>query len=136
MSGPVGGRARIFLYGTLRRGGSRDATRFYDGAEFVAPARARGVLYDFGEYPGLRLDAEAGWVTGEIFEVTPEALAGLDEWEGIDPAASDAGEYRRVRAAVVRADGVAEECWVYEAREGACAGRLVIAAGDWIAHSA
>jgi len=41
------GRERIFLYGTLRRGGSRDARKFYEGAEFVAPARVRGVLHDF-----------------------------------------------------------------------------------------
>jgi gamma-glutamylcyclotransferase (GGCT)/AIG2-like uncharacterized protein YtfP len=130
----MSGGGRIFLYGTLRRGGSRDATRFYDGVEFVAPARVRGVLVDFGEYPGLRLDAAAGWVAGELFDVTPGALAGLDEWEGIDPAAPDAGEYRRVRATVERADGVAEECWIYEARASACAGRPAIPGGDWIAH--
>jgi gamma-glutamylcyclotransferase (GGCT)/AIG2-like uncharacterized protein YtfP len=130
----AGGRERIFLYGTLRRGGSRDATRFYAGAEFVAQARVRGVLHDFGEYPGLRLDAEAGWVRGEIFEVTAEALAGLDEWEGIDPAAPDAGEYRRVSASVRREDDGDETCWVYEIAEARCASRPVIASGDWIAH--
>jgi gamma-glutamylcyclotransferase (GGCT)/AIG2-like uncharacterized protein YtfP len=132
----VAGRERIFLYGTLRRGGSRDATRFYAGAEFVAPARVRGVLHDFGEYPGLRLDAEAGWVRGEIFEVTPEALAGLDAWEGIDPAAPNAGEYRRVRVCVDREDGASEECWIYEARASVCAGRPVIVGGDWIVRRA
>lgn len=132
----MAGRERIFLYGTLRRGGSRDATRFYVGAEFVAAARVRGVLHDFGEYPGLRLGAEAGWVHGEIFEVTAQALAGLDEWEGIDPAAPDAGEYRRVRASVRREDGGDETCWIYEIAEARCAGRPVIASGDWIAHAA
>lgn len=130
------GRERIFLYGTLRRGGSRDATRFYTGAEFVAAARVHGVLHDFGEYPGLRLAAEAGWVRGEIFEVTAEALAGLDEWEGIDPAAPDSGEYRRVRAGVRREDGTDEICWIYEIAEACCEGRPVIASGDWIAHAA
>lgn len=130
----MSGGGRIFLYGTLRRGGSRDATRFYDGAKFVGPARVRGALYDFGEYPGLRLAAEAGWVKGELFDVTPDALAGLDAWEGIDPAAPDAGEYRRVRAMVELADGVAGECWIYEARGSVCAGRPVVPGGDWIAH--
>jgi gamma-glutamylcyclotransferase (GGCT)/AIG2-like uncharacterized protein YtfP len=130
------GSAQIFLYGTLRRGGSRDATRFYTGAKFVAAARMRGVLHDFGEYPGLRIDVQAGWVRGEIFEVTPEVLAGLDAWEGIDPAAPDAGEYRRVRVDVEREDGAREECWVYEIALARCAERPAIASGDWIAHTA
>lgn len=125
---------RIFLYGTLRRGGSRDVRRFYRGAGFVGEARVRGTLYDLGDYPGLRLDEGGGWVAGELFDVAPETLARLDEWEMIDPAAPDAGEYRRVRLVAERPGGVPEECWGYEIAREKCIGRPVIASGDWLAH--
>ncbi|MDD5199749.1 MAG: gamma-glutamylcyclotransferase [Terrimicrobiaceae bacterium] len=125
---------RIFLYGTLRRGGSRDALAHYDGAEFVAPARVRGVLHDFVDYPGLLLDPAADWVRGELFDVTPGALAGLDEWEGIDPREPATCGYRRVRVQAHRDDGAMETCWVYEIAADRCAGRPVIASGDWLAR--
>ena len=73
---------------------------------------------------------------GDLFDVTPAALVRLDEWEGIDPAAPDAGEYRRVRATVFRAAGPGEACWIYEVAEGRTAGRPVIASGDWLAREA
>jgi gamma-glutamylcyclotransferase (GGCT)/AIG2-like uncharacterized protein YtfP len=100
--------------------------------EFVASARVRGTLYDFGPYPGLRLDPAAGWVRGEIFEVTAEAMAGLDDWEGIDPAAPEAGEYRRVRVTAERDNGGEESCWAYEVAAARCADGMVIASGDWL----
>jgi gamma-glutamylcyclotransferase (GGCT)/AIG2-like uncharacterized protein YtfP len=130
------GRERIFLYGTLRRGGTRDVERFYGGAEFVACARVRGVLHDFVDYPGLRLSADADWVRGELFDVTAETLAGLDEWEGIDPAAHEQSDYRRLRLLAERDDGVLEECWGYEVVAEKIEGRPVIASGDWITHVA
>jgi gamma-glutamylcyclotransferase (GGCT)/AIG2-like uncharacterized protein YtfP len=107
----------------------------YAGVEFVASARVRGTLYDFGAYPGLRLDPAAGWVHGEIFEVTAAALAGLDDWEGIDPAAPEAGEYLRVRVTVERDDGTKESCWVYEMVDAKCASGVVIESGDWLARA-
>ncbi|MGH8048384.1 MAG: gamma-glutamylcyclotransferase family protein [Chthoniobacterales bacterium] len=128
------GTERIFLYGTLRRGGTRDVLRHYGGAEFIGEARVRGVLHDFLDYPGLRLSADDVWVRGELFAVTAETLARLDEWEGIDPATPDDGDYRRVRL-IVELDGAPQECWGYEARLEKVADRPVIESGDWIAHS-
>ena len=125
------GPERIFLYGTLRRGGTRDVLRHYEGAVFVGPARVRGVLHDLGDYPGLRLADDDGWVLGESFDVSARALALLDEWEGI----GETDEYRRVRLSVVRDDAV-EICWGYEAAAWKCAGRPVIPSGDWLAHAA
>lgn len=131
---PGEGAERIFLYGTLRRGASRDVTRFYRGVRFVTAARVRGRLHDFGEYPGLRLDEAAGWVVGETFEVTPEALAALDEWEGIPPETTNGAEYRRLRAEVETEGGGSTECWLYEASAERCAGASVIPSGDWLAR--
>jgi gamma-glutamylcyclotransferase (GGCT)/AIG2-like uncharacterized protein YtfP len=125
-------RERIFLYGTLRRGGMRDVLEFYDGVEFVAPAEVRGFLYDLGDYPGLRLSESGGWVKGELFDATPEALRQLDEWEGIDSERTEPAEYRRVRTIVRREGGASETVWIYEIDALRCEGRAVMASGDWL----
>jgi gamma-glutamylcyclotransferase (GGCT)/AIG2-like uncharacterized protein YtfP len=125
---------RIFVYGTLRRGGSRDVLRHYEGVSFVITAQVRGVLYDLGEYPGMRLKSSAGWIRGEIFDIHAAGMAALDDWEGIDPRAPGEGSYRRVRALVERDDGVPEVCWSYEISKQRCVDMPIIHSGDWIEH--
>jgi gamma-glutamylaminecyclotransferase len=75
----------VFVYGTLKRGGSNHA--LLAGQTFVGPARlAPGfALYSLGEYPGLVADpASPHRVTGEIWAVDAAGLAALDELEGLD----------------------------------------------------
>lgn len=129
------GRAeRVFVYGTLRRGASREAGVYYSGVSWFATGRIRGWLHDLGAYPGLRLDEEGDWVTGEILEVTPEALRSLDEWEGIPQGTTEGGEYRRVWTHVEREDGDLTGCWVYEVSADHCAGAPILSSGDWLAR--
>ncbi len=130
------GGERIFVYGTLRRGGTRDMLRFYDDVKFVSAASVRGWLYDLGAYPGLRCDEAADAIAGDVFEVSPRTLAQLDEWEMIDQSAPDAGEYRRVRVVAALVGAGVESCWGYEISADRCEGRPMIASGDWIAHAA
>ena len=81
----------LFLYGTLKRGGSNHG--YLRGQRFVGVARteARYRLYDLGGYPGLvEVEAEGLSITGEIWEVDAEGLARLDELEDIE-----GGEYAR-----------------------------------------
>ena len=89
----------VFVYGTLRRGGS-NAFRM-DGAEFVGAGKAGGALYVISWYPGLVLDPEAGQVRGEVFRVGPEQLAALDEFEGLAAGEMEGSEYRRVKTEVI-----------------------------------
>lgn len=76
----------IFVYGTLKRGDVRAGA--LAGAKFLGEAHTepRYRLYDCGEYPAL-IGAAAGEegvaVEGEVYEVTPECLARLDEVEGV-----------------------------------------------------
>ncbi len=128
-------RVRLFVYGTLRRGGSRDATVHYEGVRFLASAGVRGRLHDLGDYPGLRLDPGAAWVRGEIFDVTAAALARLDEWEGIGASGSSSGEYRRVKTEAHRDDGGRQTVWVYEIAEARCAGAPLMPTGDWLSFA-
>ncbi|MEN3941907.1 gamma-glutamylcyclotransferase family protein [Prosthecobacter sp. SYSU 5D2] len=81
----------LFLYGTLKRGGSNHG--YMRGQRFVAEARTvpRYKLYDLGGYPGMVLADTGGLsITGEIWEVDNDGLARLDELEDIE-----GGEYSR-----------------------------------------
>jgi gamma-glutamylcyclotransferase (GGCT)/AIG2-like uncharacterized protein YtfP len=83
---------RVFVYGTLMRGGSNH--RYLHGQRFVAEGETepRYALYDLGGYPGMvETTDEPASVPGEIWEVSAECLAELDLLESIDE-----GEYARV----------------------------------------
>lgn len=81
----------IFVYGTLKRGGSNHA--WLRGQRFVAEAATQPQYrqYDLGGYPGLVLDPAQGQsIEGELWEVDAEGLQRLDELEDVD-----GGEYVR-----------------------------------------
>ncbi len=73
----------IFVYGTLKRGFSNHGC--LAGQEFVGAAQtAPGyVLFDLGGYPAMVADDDAPeGVSGEVWRVDDECLAGLDLLEG------------------------------------------------------
>jgi gamma-glutamylaminecyclotransferase len=88
MSPPV---KLIFVYGTLKRGGSNHL--YLAGQTFVGEARTSPgfTLFDLEGYPGMVADptAQEG-VTGEVWSVDAAALAHLDGLEGLAD-----GLYRR-----------------------------------------
>jgi gamma-glutamylcyclotransferase (GGCT)/AIG2-like uncharacterized protein YtfP len=82
---------RLFIYGTLKRGGRNHA--HLAGQKFLGEARiAPGyTLYSLGSYPGMVTQAtDRKGVIGEIWAVDATALLRLDAFEGV----SD-GLYRR-----------------------------------------
>jgi gamma-glutamylcyclotransferase (GGCT)/AIG2-like uncharacterized protein YtfP len=88
------GRHLVFVYGTLKRGGSNHAQ--IAGQLCLGPARtAPGfTLYSLDEYPGLVADpADRSGVSGELWSVDSAALARLDAFEGLEE-----GLYARVPA--------------------------------------
>lgn len=119
----------VFVYGTLRRGGS-NAFRM-DGAEFVGPATVGGVLYRISWYPGLVLEGD-GRVTGEVHRVGPELLRALDEFEGLAAGEIEGSEYRRVKVEALLGGEEELEVWVYEWK-GAFNEDERIQSGDWLA---
>jgi gamma-glutamylaminecyclotransferase len=81
----------IFVYGTLKSGGSNH--RFLAGQRLVGTARTEPAfrLYQLDGYPGM-VGAPGGLsIEGEIWEVDAAALERLDELEG-----TAVGLYRRV----------------------------------------
>lgn len=82
---------RIFVYGTLKRGGSNHG--YLERQTFVGSAMTepRYRLYDMGGFPGMVLDAEHGLsILGEVWDVDAECLRRLDVLEDVA-----AGEYAR-----------------------------------------
>jgi gamma-glutamylaminecyclotransferase len=97
---------RLFLYGTLKRGGSNH--RLMAGQRYVGPAATAPLyrLFDLGPFPGLIEDGAGRSVRGELWDVTPECLGALDRFEGID-----VGLFRR--GAIELADGKQVQGYFY-----------------------
>jgi len=117
----------VFVYGTLRRGGSNDIARYRPAPRFVGEAFIAATLHDLDTYPGAVLGGAAR-LRGEVYRITPEVEAALDLLE--DVRADGTGEYLR-RKVDVEVDGVRLPCLVYELHPARVAGRPVIASGDW-----
>lgn len=132
----------VFVYGTLRRGGS-NAFRM-EGAEFIGTAKVEGALYAISWYPGLILGKDLGCVIGEVYQVGPEQMRALDEFEGLSAGEIEGSEYRRVKVPLMRPledirygvqleapCGETPEAWAYEWK-GPVDKRKRIASGDWL----
>jgi gamma-glutamylaminecyclotransferase len=83
--------SRLFIYGTLKRGGrshTRIARHRFLGLACTTPDY---LLYRLDGYPGLVADASATvGIQGELWEVDAAGLAELDAFEGLTE-----GLYRR-----------------------------------------
>jgi gamma-glutamylcyclotransferase (GGCT)/AIG2-like uncharacterized protein YtfP len=98
----------LFVYGTLRSGGS--ATGMLAGAERVSEGSVGGVLYDIdGEFPALIVYGRTP-VQGEIWRCPAPLLAILDAYERIE-----SGLFRRIGVEATTFDGAIVPCWVYVA---------------------
>lgn len=102
----------VFVYGTLRRGGSNHFR--LAGAEFISIGTVRGRLYRIDWYPGLVLDETGDEIHGDVYAVDAELLAALDIFEGLSAGEIDGSEYRRVPATIMRRDSRTATAWVWE----------------------
>lgn len=74
----------LFLYGTLKRGGSNHA--FLSGQRYLGDARTKPgfTLYSLGDFPGMvRSPGDTKGVNGELWAVDAACLQQLDELEGV-----------------------------------------------------
>lgn len=119
----------VFVYGTLRRGGSNHFR--LAGAEFISPGTVAGRMYRIDWYPGLVLDDAGDEIHGEVYSVGPELLGDLDVFEGLSAGEVEGSEYRRVHATVVQCDSRTISAWVWEWLGETEEGRRVHD-GDWL----
>ena len=75
----------IFVYGSLKRGYS--ASSFLAEQRFIAEAHTGPAyrMFDYGGFPGLVEDSDHGYIVeGEVWEIAPDCLSLLDQYEGLD----------------------------------------------------
>ncbi|PTB19912.1 gamma-glutamylcyclotransferase [Trinickia symbiotica] len=126
----------VFVYGTLRAGEINDIERAaarhgIEAPRLVGTAAIRGRLYDFGAYPGLVLDAAAGPVRGDVYEIDDALVPVLDEIEEVYPGVDGLFKSREV---TVAADGRNVTCLYYRVDAESVAGLPRIAIGDWVEY--
>lgn len=111
----------VFVYGTLKRGHSNH--HWLAGATFLGRRLLRGGrLHDLGPYPMAVLSPDKQAVIhGELFAVTEEGLARLDQLEGY-PSFYD-------RSLQTLSTG--ETAWVYHGRPAQVADAPAVAFADW-----
>lgn len=102
----------VFVYGTLRRGGSNHFRMA--GAEFVAAGTIAGRMYRIDWYPGIVLDPAGDEIHGELYLVSPEMLSALDVFEGLSAGEMEGSEYRRIQTQVMKLDSQIATAWVWE----------------------
>lgn len=119
----------VFVYGTLRRGGSNHFRMA--GAEFVSAGTIAGRMYRIDWYPGLVLDATGDEIHGEVYTVDAGMLAALDTFEGLSAGEIQGCEYRRVQTTVVGRDSQIMTAWVWEWL-GIVNESQRLTAGDWL----
>ena len=117
----------LFVYGALRKGASNDWRM--KGARWLGAAEVPGILVKIDWYPGLVLKGVTP-VKGEVYEIGPELLKELDEFEGVGLEDDRNGEYHRIRAEVNLA-GDLTTVWIYEWLKGT-ADYEVVESGDWL----
>ncbi|MEM1251601.1 MAG: gamma-glutamylcyclotransferase family protein [Cyanobacteria bacterium P01_H01_bin.21] len=108
------GTIDVFVYGTLKPGGTYHQQFCLPYLRKAQPAQVRGLLYDLPNlgYPAMTLGD--GWVKGYLFTLDEAAMPGLDHLEGYNPKANDNQEYARQWATVFDLIGQPiGEAWLY-----------------------
>ena len=92
----------LFVYGTLKRG-CRNHSRL-SNSPFIGVAWTKPLyrIYDCATYPALVLTGDGESVGGELYRVSPEIIAALDAFEGV--------QYRRMPIELI---GSVAEAWGY-----------------------
>jgi len=132
----------LFVYGTLRaEGGHPMARRLRAAARHIGKGSARGLLYDFGDYPGAVFGSKEKYrVIGDVFVLRagPRLLADRDKYEGVSRADDEEaawpeaeGMFHRIAVEVSLDQGGTVEAWTYCLKESPRA--RVIGSGDFIA---
>lgn len=123
-------RELVFVYGTLRRGGSNHFRM--DSADYVTEGRICGKMYKIDWYPGLVLDDAGDDILGEVYSVDSELLGNLDSFENVSAGDTEGREYRRVLTTVTRPDGETLNAWIWEWL-GEIDENQRLSGGDWLA---
>lgn len=99
----------VFVFGTLRRGGSNH--HLLEGSELLweGPTEPVFEMVDLGDYPGA-IEGGRTALSGELYAVSDTTLAALDELEGVPDhfqrISLEVGGYRAYMYVIPPATGV------------------------------
>lgn len=129
----------LFVYGTLRRDPAHELYHLLARhGHFVDDARVQGRLFDLGSYPGMTLESDNGYVTGELYELTSnwqDVIARLDEYEGCAADDPQPHEYRRELVEALLPTGGQVIAWAYILNRDP-RGLPIIESGDYLSWRA
>lgn len=112
--------ARVFVYGTLKRGHHNHRLLEAGRARCLGAGRIAGTMHDLGAFPAVALSGD-GTVHGEVYEVSAETLRALDRLEGTP------NFYQRTRVSMSTGMGT----WVYNMDPKRLADRQIVTSGRW-----
>lgn len=113
-------KAKVFVYGTLKRG--HRANAMLQDAGFLGETRTTlpYTMYNLGAFPGV-VPGGTGSVFGEVYSVTDTILDRLDDYEGVPTL------YRREKVETEQF-GV---CWIYIYNHEDSIKKQVVNSGKW-----
>jgi len=112
--------ARVFVYGTLKRGHGNHRLLEGGGARYAGDAQVAGTMHDYGAFPAVSLSGR-GTIHGEVYEVTNETLSRLDRLEGTPTF------YQRTRVRM----STGMEAWIYVMNSDRLADTRRVPSGRW-----
>lgn len=103
------GNAKVFVYGTLQNGLGGRTGQFVSKAWTVDKFSLAHYGFPAAYFSSLK--ENEGYIRGEIYEITPEILRSLDQYEGCPDL------FLRLKVLVQDEDGHVHRCWVYVGNE-------------------
>lgn len=126
---------QLFVYGSLRQGFNHAAyeyiTQYFN---LVGRGKAKGRLFDLGEYPAAVPCEEQFEIIGELYQIINEdefdyAIAQLDDYEGVDASYDQTSLYTRAISDVILENGTSARAYIYW-YTGDVSGKPVVESGD------
>ncbi|MGQ0542547.1 MAG: gamma-glutamylcyclotransferase family protein [Blastocatellia bacterium] len=119
----------IFIYGTLSPElAPKEIAGEVEKLKFVGEGFVYGRLYDFGEFPGIKLGASARTkVHGRVYKLPSNktTIKNFDAYEEYYPKRLAKSLYRRRLAQVELESGEKIRAWIYEYNGNTSAGNLI-----------
>ncbi len=108
---------KLFVYGTLLSDSDHPMAQYLEkSAVKLCRGQTRGVIYDLGEYPGLKEDFnDENQVKGEIYRLLEpwNSLPVIDQYEDYFPDNPAQSMFIRKRTPVLLESKEKIMCWVY-----------------------
>lgn len=128
--------ARLFVYGTLRKGFRSHALLQRFRPRLLGTGHVRGRLYSLGEYPGAaESTGDTDRIHGELYWLPRAEVAFklLDRFEGFDPARPTSNEFERKETTVKMPGGGRIPAWIYWLSRTHASGSRIIS-GNYALH--